>query len=127
MLPALDPEEIWGITESDWKLFARGLRSQKFDVVVILFDEFSQNFFDVAGILDDLMVVGSEDAYSLKCVERFSLYLAKKNIGLMPQNVILNDNICNKFTRFDIDNIMKGNLEEWIRDVRRCGMVSARG
>jgi hypothetical protein len=55
------------------------------------------------------------------------LYLAKKNIGLMPQNVILNDNICNKFTRFDIDNIMKGNLEEWIRDVRRCGMVSARG
>jgi hypothetical protein len=127
MLPALDPEEIWGITESDWKLFARGLRSQKFDVVVILFDEFSQNFFDVSGILDDLMVVGSEDAYSLKCVERFSLYLAKKNIGLMPQNVILNDNICNKFTRFDIDNIMKGNLEEWIRDVRRCGMVSARG
>jgi len=126
MLPALDPEEIWSITENDWKLFARGVRSQSFDVVIILFDEFSQSFFDVANILDDLMVVGSQDEYSLKCVERFSLYLAKKNIGLMPQNVILNKDICSRFTRFDIDRIMKGNLEEWIRDVRRGGSISAR-
>jgi hypothetical protein len=127
LLPAVDPEEIWEIGKSEWAKMVTEFRNSNYGVVVLLFGEFGRNFFDLIEYLDDLMLVGGDDKFSITTKDQFQSYLMKRGCDVAIQDVVLNKDLCDRIAMYDLDVIMNGNLTEWLNGVRRDSRVAAVG
>lgn len=125
LLPARDPEEIWELGEAEWAKLVTELRGSIYDVVLLVFGEFGRYFFDLIGYIDDLMLVGGDDKYSLTTNGRFKEYLVKRGCMVDVQDVVLNKELCDRISKYDLDVILSGNLAEWLNGIRRdCRYVA---
>lgn len=119
LMPSMDPEELWDVSNEEWENFMKEVKSSQFETVILMIPEFVKHFVTIASFFDDLMLVGGDDPYSSAGIRKFHEYLIKKRIGAKIQDVILDERLNQRFSRFDVERALSGDLTDWIGCINR--------
>ncbi len=114
--PVRSPAEIGSIRIEQWRRLMEGLSKEKFQVVVLLFDEVHVGFEEMVEYCDELVLVSRPGDYYRKYERTFLKYLKLSGITTEIREISLPMS-ANNLTdgSYQMEELFQGNLGNFIR------------